>query len=68
MMDPPCTNIVLLVIAALLIPFFIVWEISQERLALPAILPNSVWRRTEFNVECVTVFLVWSWFNAYGCV
>lgn len=61
-------NIVLLVIAALLIPFFIVWENRQERLALPAILPNSVWRTTEFTVVCVKVFLVWSWFNAYGCM
>lgn len=31
-------------------------------------LRNSVWRPTEFTVVCVTVFLVWSWFNAYGCM
>lgn len=61
-------NIVLLVIAVLLIPIFVVWEGRQERLALPAMLPNSVWRSTEFTVVCVTVFLVWSWFNAYGCM
>lgn len=61
-------NIALLIIAALLIPFFIAWESRQERLALPAMLPNSVWRSTEFSVVCVTVFLVWSWFNAYGCM
>lgn len=61
-------NIALLVIAGLLIPFFIAWESRQERLGLPAILPNSVWRSTEFTVVCVTVFLVWSWFNAYGCM
>lgn len=61
-------NIVLLVIAVLLVPFFLVWENRQEKLGLPAMLPNSVWRSTEFTVVCVTVFLVWSWFNAYGCM
>lgn len=60
-------NIALLVLAVLLVPFFVFWEGQQERLGLPAMLPNSVWRRTEFTVVCVTVFLVWSWLNAFGC-
>lgn len=59
-------NIALLIIATLLIPFFAVWEGRQERLGRPAILPNSIWRRGEFTAVCVTVFLVWSWFNAFG--
>lgn len=61
-------NIVLLAIAVLIIPVYIIWEGRQERLARPAMLPNSVWRSTEFTVVCGTVFLVWSWFNAYGCM
>jgi MFS family permease len=58
--------IALLAIAALLIPFFIFWEGRQERLGGPAVLPNSIWRRSEFTAVCVSVFLTWSWFNAFG--
>lgn len=64
-MDKPL-NIVLLVIAVLLVPFFIWWESYQERRGHPAILPNSIWLRREFSAVCITVFLVWCWFNAYG--
>lgn len=60
-------NIVLLVIAVLLLPFFTFWEGRQERLGRPAMLPNSVWRRVDFTVVCVVVFLVWSYFNSLGC-
>ncbi|KAI1259161.1 MFS transporter [Xylariaceae sp. FL1019] len=59
-------NIVLLIIGVLLVPFFIFWVGRQERLGRPAILPNSVWRSKEFSTICITVFLVWSWFNAFG--
>lgn len=56
----------LLTIAVLLIPFFAFWEGRQEHIGRPAVLPNSIWRRREFTTVCVTVFLVWSWFNAFG--
>ncbi|KAI1772548.1 major facilitator superfamily domain-containing protein [Hypoxylon cercidicola] len=59
-------NIVLLIVAVLLIPFFVFWVSRQERLGRPAILPNSVWRKGAFTTVCITVFLVWSWFNAFG--
>jgi MFS family permease len=58
--------IALLTVAVLLVPFFIFWEGRQERTGRPAILPNSIWRRSEFTTVCVSVFLVWSWFNAFG--
>lgn len=60
-------HIVLLIVAVLLIPVFIFWERRQEQRGLPAVLPNSVWGRGDFTIICLTVFLVWSWFNAYGC-
>ncbi|KAH6895940.1 integral membrane protein [Thelonectria olida] len=59
-------NIALLVIAVLLIPFFIFWVGRQERLGRPAIISNSIWQKREFSIVCITVFLVWSWFNAFG--
>ncbi|RMZ89218.1 hypothetical protein DV736_g3555, partial [Chaetothyriales sp. CBS 134916] len=58
--------VALLVVAVVLIPFFIFWEGRQERLGQPAILPNSIWRRREFTAVCLSVFLTWSWFNAYS--
>ncbi|KAI9152283.1 integral membrane protein [Paramyrothecium foliicola] len=58
--------IALLVIAALLIPFFVFWKSRQERLGRPAVLPNSVWKRREFTSVCIVVFLTWSWFNSFG--
>ncbi|KAI8948535.1 integral membrane protein [Xylaria longipes] len=59
-------NSVLLAVGVLLIPFFVFWVGRRERLGRHAILPNSIWRSREFTVICVTVFLVWSWFNAFG--
>ena len=59
-------NIVLLTIAALLLPAFIYWVGRQEKLDRPAIIPNSVWRRSEFMAVCITVFLTWAMFNACG--
>lgn len=59
-------NIVLMAVAVLLIPFFVFWIRRQERLGRPAILPSSIWRRGAFTTVCITVFLVWSWFNAFG--
>lgn len=59
-------NIVLVVVGGLLLPVFVWWEGRQERLGRPAILPNSIWLQREFTAICVTVFLVWAWFNAFG--
>ncbi|KAH7017006.1 integral membrane protein [Ilyonectria destructans] len=59
-------NIILTAIAVLLVPFFIFWVGRQERLGRPAIISNSVWKKREFTTVCITVFLVWSWFNAFG--
>ncbi|KAF3764222.1 hypothetical protein M406DRAFT_258472 [Cryphonectria parasitica EP155] len=56
----------LLAVAVLLVPFFVFWEGRQERLGRPAVLPNSIWRRREFTAVCLSVFLTWSWFNAFG--
>jgi MFS family permease len=58
--------IALLVVAVLLIPFFIFREGRQEKLGRPAILPNSIWRSREFTTVCISVFLTWAWFNAFG--
>lgn len=59
-------TVALLVVALLLVPFFVFWEGRQERLGRPAVLPNSIWRRREFTAVCLSVFLTWSWFNAFG--
>jgi MFS family permease len=59
-------NVVILIFAVLLIPFFVWWVGRQERLGRPAIISNSIWRRKEFTTVCLTVFLAWAWFNAFG--
>jgi MFS family permease len=61
---PP--NIVLLSLAVTLMPAFIFWVGRQERLGRPAIIPNSIWRNLEFTSVCITVFLTWAMFNAFG--
>lgn len=60
------TNITLLTIAVLLVPAFPLWMARQTRLNRPAMIPNSLWRRAEFTAICLSVFLTWAWFNAYG--
>ncbi|KXH33588.1 hypothetical protein CSIM01_11753 [Colletotrichum simmondsii] len=59
-------SIALLIVAGLLVPFFVFWESRQERLGRPAVLPNSIWHRLEFTTVCLSVFLTWSWFNAFS--
>ncbi|KAI5463632.1 major facilitator superfamily domain-containing protein [Mariannaea sp. PMI_226] len=59
-------NIVLLIVAVSLIPFFIFWVGRQERLGRPAIISNSMWKKREFSTVCLSVFLVWAWFNAFA--
>ncbi|KAK1466420.1 hypothetical protein CCUS01_01270 [Colletotrichum cuscutae] len=53
-------------VAGLLVPFFVFWESRQERLGRPAVLPNTIWHRLEFATVCLSVFLTWSWFNAFS--
>ena len=61
---PP--NIALLVISAALIPSFIFWVGRQEKLQRPAIIPNSIWRKTDFTNTCISVFLCFAQLNAFG--
>ena len=61
---PP--NIALLSISGALMPAFVFWVGRQERLGKPAIIPNSIWRNPEFTSVCITVFLTWAMFNAFG--
>lgn len=57
-------NIAMLSIAVLLLPAFVLWMQRQERLGRPAIIPNSLWKKTAFTTVCVTVFLSWGAFNS----
>ncbi|TVY44430.1 Drug resistance protein [Lachnellula occidentalis] len=50
-------NIVLLVGSVALILAFILWQGRRERLSLPALVPNSLWRNTVFTSVCLTVLL-----------
>lgn len=38
-----------------MIPVFIFWEARRERLQLPALIPNSLWRNRVFTSVCLTV-------------
>ena len=60
------SNIVILAIAVALMPSFVFWVGRQERLGKPAIIPNSIWRNADFTSICITVFLSWAQFNAFG--
>ncbi len=55
----------LLVVAALLLPAFYLWVGRQERLGLPALIPNSLWRNMAFTSTCVAVFFTWAVFNSF---
>lgn len=59
-------NIALLSLAIALMPCFVLWVGRQEKLARPAIVPNSLWMRAEFTSVCIAVFLTWAMFNAFG--
>ncbi|TVY93504.1 putative MFS-type transporter [Lachnellula willkommii] len=50
-------NIVLLVGSVALILAFILWQGRRERLNLPALIPNSLWRNKVFTSVCLTVLL-----------
>jgi predicted MFS family arabinose efflux permease len=58
------SSIVLLTLAILLIPAFILWVGRQEKLGRPAIIPNSLWRNRVFTTICIAVFFTWGSFNA----
>lgn len=51
-------NIGLLLVSAMLIPFFAWWKGYQEYRGHPAILPNSIWHRSEFTAMCITAFIL----------
>lgn len=57
-------NLAILVVAVLLLPTFVLWMQRQERLSRPAIIPNSLWKKTAFTTVCVAVFLTWGAFNS----
>jgi len=57
-------NIAILGLAVALIPTFILWVGRRERLGLPALIPNSLWRNKVFTTVCLCVFLTWGSFNA----
>ncbi|KAL8746796.1 MAG: hypothetical protein Q9190_001241 [Brigantiaea leucoxantha] len=57
-------NIALLSTAIALCPAFILWMNRQEKLARPALIPNSLWRNKVFTSICINVFLVWGAFNS----
>lgn len=59
-------NIALLALSTCLIPTFVFWVGRQEKLHRPAVIPNSIWRKTDFTAICITVFLCWAQFNAFG--
>ncbi|KAH8766572.1 major facilitator superfamily domain-containing protein [Hyaloscypha finlandica] len=48
-------NIALLLVSVTLVPIFVIWEARRERLYLPALIPNSLWRNTVFTSVCLTV-------------
>ena len=60
------TNIALLAVSVVLMPSFVFWVGRQEKLGRPALIPNSLWRKTEFTSICISVFLCWAQFNAFG--
>ncbi len=57
-------SLTLLALATILIPIFGLHIKRQERLNRIAIIPTSLWSNTHFTSLCLTVFLVWSVFNA----
>ena len=57
-------DIALLALALVLIPCFIFWVGRQENLGRPAIIPNSLWRKSGFSSACLATFLTWAMFNA----
>ena len=63
------SNIVLLCVAAAIVPIFIFWVGRQERLGKPALIPNSLWKKPAFTGLCLMVFLSWAVLNTmeYFC-
>ncbi|KAI9688299.1 MAG: hypothetical protein M1820_010281 [Bogoriella megaspora] len=54
------TQIALLCVAAICLPFFIFWMKRQQRLGKPALIPNYVWKKLAFSSICIMVFLTWA--------
>lgn len=49
------TNIALLALSAVLLAGFFYWAGEQERRGNPALIPNSIWRKTKFTTICVMI-------------
>lgn len=50
-------NILLLVLSATLIAVFVIWMRRQEKRDTPALIPNSMWKKTTFTTICLLVLL-----------
>ncbi|KFY64201.1 hypothetical protein V497_01785 [Pseudogymnoascus sp. VKM F-4516 (FW-969)] len=57
--EQPAT-IVLLCLAAVLMPMFAFWMNLQEKHGRPALIPNSMWRNKAFTCMCLMVVLIWA--------
>ena len=53
-------KILLLVIAVLTIPLFLIWMHVQEKRGRPALIPNSLWKSPTFSAICAMVLLTWA--------
>jgi hypothetical protein len=50
-------NISTLVVSVILGAIFFLWMHRQERIGKPALVPNSLWKRTSFSSICLMVLL-----------
>jgi hypothetical protein len=57
-------NIALLCIAMFMVPTFVFWMKYQETNGQPALIPNSLWKKSAFASICVMVLLVWAVLNS----
>lgn len=58
------SNIALLCIAMVMAPTFVFWMKHQEVNGKPALIPNSLWKKSAFASICAMVLLVWAVLNS----
>jgi hypothetical protein len=58
------SNIALLCVATVMVPTFAFWMKHQEANCRPALIPNSLWKRSAFTSICIMVLLVWAVLNS----
>jgi hypothetical protein len=58
------SNIALLCVATVMVPTFAFWMKRQEANGNPALIPNSLWKRSAFTSICIMVLLVWAVLNS----